>query len=122
MKSDNGYRFNLSFKAETSEQRAVGDFLNKLKSKKSRFIVNLIADYLQDHPEFLQEKESHEITIRTTLDYDILEKMKKDMRSYLDEAVAEAISQLPTQESTEAFNKDHVEDMNDMLQDIDIFQ
>jgi hypothetical protein len=121
LKSDNGYRFNLSFKGETSEQRVVGDFLNKLKSKKSRFIVNLIADYLQAHPELLQEKESHEITIRTTLDYDILEKMKKDMRSYLDEAVTEAISQLPIQASNELPNKNHTEDLNDMLQDMDIF-
>ena len=126
MKSNNGYRFNLSFKGDTPERIFVGDFLNKLKSKKSRFIVDLVFTYLKDHPELLQESESHKILIQSSIDNAALKSIREDMRLYLDNAVAEAISHVSKQISLETIpselSEELSEDLSEMLDDLSIFQ
>jgi len=47
MKTEDGYRFSLSFLANTPEQEQVGEFLEALGSKKSRLIVQVLSEYLQ---------------------------------------------------------------------------
>jgi len=49
MKTKDGYRFSLSFLATTPEQEQVGELLEALGSKKSRFIVQVLSHYLQEH-------------------------------------------------------------------------
>jgi len=53
MKTENGYRFTLQFPDTTAYQRRIGEFLERLGSKKSRFIVMALNEYLAEHPEKL---------------------------------------------------------------------
>ena len=50
MKSGGAYRFNLSWPLDTEERILAGEYLGKLGNKKSRFIVQLVCDYLNTHP------------------------------------------------------------------------
>lgn len=58
MKSGDAYRFCLHWPMDTEERILAGEFLNKLGNKKSRFIVQLISEYLNAHPETLDPKET----------------------------------------------------------------
>ena len=58
MKSGDTYRFSLLWSADSEEHVLAGEFLEKLGNKKSRFIVQLICDYLNKHPEALTAKET----------------------------------------------------------------
>jgi len=51
MRTEKGYRFSLQFPAATKEQRQIGELLERLRSKKSRFIVDALREYLAAHPE-----------------------------------------------------------------------
>lgn len=51
MKSDNKYRFSLSWGMDTEDQLLAGAFLESMGNRKSRFIVGLVCDYLNGHPE-----------------------------------------------------------------------
>ncbi|MCL2301386.1 MAG: hypothetical protein FWC27_14680 [Firmicutes bacterium] len=51
MKTAKGYRYTLQFPDVTAYQRQIGEFLEQLGSKKSRFIVMALSEYLAEHPE-----------------------------------------------------------------------
>jgi len=51
MKTEKGYRFTLQFPDTTAYQRQIGEFLERLGYKKSRFIVMALSEYLAEHPE-----------------------------------------------------------------------
>ena len=53
VKTDKRFRFTIQIPATTPENCKVGDFLEALKNKKARFIVSVISDYLDAHPELL---------------------------------------------------------------------
>ena len=53
VKTNNLFRFTIQIPATTPENCKVGDFLVSLKNKKARFIVSVIGDYLDNHPELL---------------------------------------------------------------------
>ena len=55
MKSSKSYRFSLSWGIETEEQILAGELLDKLGNKKSRFIVQLISEYIQNNPDVLDK-------------------------------------------------------------------
>ena len=55
MKSNNYYRFSLGWGIDTEEQILVGELLNKLGNKKSRFIIQLVADYIQNNPDVIDK-------------------------------------------------------------------
>ena len=50
MRTQNGYRFTLQFPDDTELQRQVGEFLERLGSRKSRFIVMALGEYFAAHP------------------------------------------------------------------------
>jgi len=54
MRTENGFRFTLQFPDITAYQRQIGEFLERLGSKKSRFIVMALSEYLAEHPEKLR--------------------------------------------------------------------
>jgi len=58
MKSGDTYRFSLLWPMETEEQVLSGEFLEKLGNKKSRFIIQLVCEYLQAHPEAMNPRET----------------------------------------------------------------
>ena len=117
MKREKHYRFSLQFQDDTSEKQMVGDFLNSLKSKKSRFIVSVVGAYLKEHPELLGKDGPHEILWQSALDEATLQKLQTEMKAYIDQA----ISQLPRAFDTDIEPETAKEDLKAMLQDMDIF-
>ena len=51
MRTSDGYRFSLQFKAQSDAHRQVGEYLEHLGNKKSEAIVIALVEYLQAHPE-----------------------------------------------------------------------
>ena len=56
------FRFTMQIPATTPENCKVGDFLESLKNKKARFIVSVVSEYLDAHPELLNHAS---IVVRT---------------------------------------------------------
>ena len=55
MRTPDGYRFGLQFKASSDVQRQVGEYLESLGNKKSETIVTAMVEYIQRHPEVLNK-------------------------------------------------------------------
>ena len=66
MKSGDAYRFSLSWPMATEEQILAGEFLSKLGNKKSRFIIQLVCEYLNLHPEVLDPGETIRFVVNST--------------------------------------------------------
>lgn len=79
MKTPDGYRFFLQFRASSPAYIRAGETLERLKNKKSDFIVKAVCEYLERHPE-LEAGEAVQIHIRRELfRRDELEKMVRSM-------------------------------------------
>ena len=55
MRTSDGYRFSLQFGLASDAHRQVGDFLESLVNKKSEAVVAAVSEYLQAHPEALNQ-------------------------------------------------------------------
>ena len=66
MRRDDKYRFSLGWGRDTAEKIAVGDFLEKLKNRKSDLIVQAVWEYIGNHPEVIAENAKIVITVRST--------------------------------------------------------
>lgn len=53
MRTADGYRFGLQFKAASDAHRQVGEFLESLGNKKSETVVAAMVEYIRAHPEVL---------------------------------------------------------------------
>ncbi len=56
----------LGWGRDTAEKIAVGDFLEKLKNRKSDLIVQAVWEYIGNHPEVMAENAKIVITVRST--------------------------------------------------------
>ena len=66
MRRDDKYRFSLSWGRDTAEKIAVGDLLEKLKNRKSDLIVQVVWEYIGNHPEVMAENAKIVITVQST--------------------------------------------------------
>ena len=66
LRRDDKYRFSLGWGRDTAEKIAVGDFLEKLKNRKSDLIVQAVWEYIGNHPEVMAENAKIVITVRST--------------------------------------------------------
>ena len=89
MRTENGYRFTLQFPGKTENQRHIGEYLEGLGSKKSRFIITAICEYLAKHPE--------ELTIDSKTQVGIIGFSRDEIKDIIREILAErgALIQLP---------------------------
>lgn len=74
MKTPDGYRFSLQFRASSPAYIRAGETLEQLKNKKSDFIVKAVCEYLERHPKAVQIHIRRELFRR-----DELEKMVRSM-------------------------------------------
>jgi hypothetical protein len=51
MKKEKVYRYSLQFPGKTEEQVRVGELLEQLGSRKSRFLIRAVSDFIEAHPE-----------------------------------------------------------------------
>jgi hypothetical protein len=86
MKSGDTYKFTLSWPMVTEEQILAGEFIGKLGNKKSKFIVQLICDYITAHPETINPKETLKIIIEST---SVGETMKEMIKSVIQTELAD---------------------------------
>lgn len=78
MKTPDGYRFSLQFRASSPAYIRAGETLERLKNKKSDFIVKAVCEYLERHE--LEAGKAVQIHIRRELfRRDELEKMVRSM-------------------------------------------
>ena len=61
MRTQGGYRFSLQFAADTEEQKRAGEFLERMRNRKSAIIVEALMTYLDANPKY----ESADIHIKT---------------------------------------------------------
>jgi len=62
VKSDGKYRFSLLWGSDTKEQIRAGELLEKLGNKKSKFLVAVLNEYIEAHPEVLNADCKFEIS------------------------------------------------------------
>ena len=117
MKSEHGYRFTLGFRNDNELNIKVGEFLERLKQKKSRFIIEVVGEYLEAHPELLDESESHEIQFKKRVPPEELDRLREEMRVYIDEK----LTNLPLSDVILKDSSQEEIQIDDMLQDLDIF-
>ena len=79
MKPGDTYKFTLSWQKDTEEQILAGEFIGKLGNKKSKFIVQLICDYITAHPEVVNPKETLQFIINSTALGDTMTEVIKSM-------------------------------------------
>lgn len=118
MKHDSNYRFSLQFKNDTTDNIMVGDFLCKIGYKKSRFIIEVIAEYLKTHPELLQDSTPCEIQINAPPAGRLYQELRDEMKAYIDEKLSNISA--PNSDG-EAIKEEIDEDLSDMLLGIDAF-
>ena len=53
MRTADGYRFSLQFKAQSDAHRQAGEFLESLGNKKSEIIITALSEFIMSHPEVL---------------------------------------------------------------------
>lgn len=67
MKTPDKYRFSLQWSAETEEKVRAGDFLEKLGNRKSEFIVHAVTEYLETHPEAVNDSARIQIIVKPSI-------------------------------------------------------
>ena len=119
MKTGDTYRFSLSWPMDTKERILAGEFLGRLGNKKSRFIVQLICDYLNAHPEALDPKEAVRFIVSST---SIGEKLADMIRKIIQSELAgKAAVQLTGSTDTDDKAPDADDNIDDMLGNLDIW-
>ena len=124
MRRDDKYRFSLGWGRDTAEKIAVGDFLEKLKNRKSDFIVQAVWEYIRNHPEVMAENAKIVITIQST---PTDEQTIARIQSMIDASVERLKERIKLQieqeqqNGQEVFDGPNEQDLDNMLDNLRIF-
>lgn len=124
MRRDDKYRFSLGWGRDTAEKIAVGDFLEKLKNRKSDFIVQAVWEYIRNHPEVMEENAKIVITIQST---PTDEQTIARIQSMIDASVERLKERIKLQieqeqqNGQEVFDGPNEQDLDNMLDNLLIF-
>jgi hypothetical protein len=118
MKSSDAYKFTLSWQKDTEEQILAGEFLNKLGHRKSKFIVQLICEYIAAHPEAINPKETLQFIINST---SLGETMSEFIKSIIQSELAgkTVMQQSSGDSASETTEPEADADIGDMLGNLD---
>jgi len=83
LKDENTFRFSLQFSRSTEEQIRVGELLERMGNKKSRFIVQVINEYITAHPELTVHGDPVQIQVSSS------GFTREDLRKLIAELLAE---------------------------------
>ena len=122
MKSGGTYRFSLSWPMDTQERILAGEFLNKLGNKKSRFLVQLVCEYLNANPRVMDSKESIKLIVESTPVGDALVDMIRNIvqSEMANKTLITDGQQLTTSNSDHPLAEDDT-DIENMLDNLDFF-
>ena len=124
MRRDDKYRFSLGWGRDTAEKIAVGDFLEKLKNRKSDFIGQAVWEYIRNHPEVIAENAKIVITIQST---PTDEQTIARIQSMIDASVERLKERIKLQieqeqqNGQEVFDGPNEQDLDNMLDNLLIF-
>jgi len=124
LRRDDKYRFSLGWGSDTAEKIAVGDFLEKLKNRKSDFIVQAVWEYIRNHPEVMAENAKIVITIQST---PTDEQTIARIQSMIDASVERLKERIKLQieqeqqNGQEVFDGPNEQDLDNMLDNLLIF-
>jgi len=105
---------------DTEERILAGEFLEKLGNKKSKFVVQLICDYITAHPEIINPKETLKFIINSTPLGDMLtEKIQLMIQSELAGKIT--IRQPPDNSDSEQTASSTDDSINDMFGNLDMW-
>lgn len=118
MIKDGKYRYTLQFGMNTENEQRAGAFLERLGNRKSAIIVAALNEYLQHHPELLEDQSGAKFHI-SGIDPRMLE---RKIRQLIEERLGSGIP-IPVQadSSTPDAAKQVSNDILDMLSDLDCF-
>ena len=120
MKSGDTYRFTLSWPMDTEERILAGELLEKLGNKKSKFVVQLICDYITAHPEIINPKETIKFIINSTPLGDMLtEKIQSIIKTEFAGKIT--LQQFSDNSDSEQTASSADESINDMFENLDIW-
>jgi len=124
LRRDDKYRFSLGWGRDTAEKIALGDFLEKLKNRKSDFIVQAVWEYIRNHPEVMAENAKIVITIQST---PTDEQTIARIQSMIDASVERLKERIKLQieqeqqNGQEVFDGPNEQDLDNMLDNLLIF-
>lgn len=118
MKKDGKYRFSLQFAAVTEEQIQVGDFLERLGNRKSAVVVDVLAEYLASHPEFLDPAAPVTIRVENNLSRSAVESL---VRSLIGECLSSMTMEPSVKERMPEVQESLEQDVTEMLSNLDMF-
>lgn len=120
MKSDQKYRFSLQWGQETKEQIKVGDLLEKMGNKKSKFILMVINEYIDNHPELLQPECKFTIHIDQNQNNDFLRETIKNLISEM--LKDKNLCEVNSFSNKEKLNEPDMDEITAMLDNIEFFK
>ena len=120
MKPSEHYKFTLSWQKNIEEQILAGEFLSRLGNKKSKFIVQLICDYIAAHPEAVNPKETLKFIINSTA---LGETMTEVIKSMIQTELADKIllQQQPNNTGSEQPEADADIGIDDMFGNLEMW-
>jgi len=116
------YRFTLQWANHTVEQIQTGEFLESLGNRKSSFIVMIVGEYLQQHPEALSQDLKVTIHTQSTLSREqMLAEVRSAVKGYVEEAMASMAPGSPSNLSSPPASSPTEQDLDNMLSNLDFF-
>jgi hypothetical protein len=104
---------------DTEERILAGEFLSKLGNKKSKFLVQLICDYITANPGVMDPKETIQFIVSSTSVGDTLTEM---IRSIIQtELAGKIIAGQPADSGLESETPDTDASIDDMLGNLDLW-
>lgn len=113
MRKNGKYRFTLQFPAETEEQIRAGELLERLGNRKSAVIIAALDEYLLAHPALQEPK----CRVQVNATYNV---QPADIERMVRELVEAQLGQTKTSHKPVPLPENT--DINEMLDNLDIFQ
>ncbi len=121
MFKDGKYRFSLGFGCGEKERR-VGEFLERLGNRKSSLIVDVLNEYIDNHPELENSHGKIQIKISTPPPAYSRDKIEKMVRELVSEMIANTKAADNTQSISEGIDAGSLdENIAMMLDNLDRF-
>ena len=122
LRKDNKFRFHLQWEADTQERIQVGTFLEQLGNRKSVVVIEALKQYMLDHPEILPSASKVVIQIHASnTEAQILEKVQSMIDASVDRRMANLTIMPANGPGTEEAASPSETDMDEILQNLELF-
>ena len=117
MLKDGKYRYTLQFGPNSKEEVTAGNLLDRLGRRKSTIVVKALNEYLQSHPELMDERTELQIQLNG-IPMDVIENR---IRELVEEKLSGMHLEANTKVDPDIQSEQVSDDIMDMLGDLDLF-